>query len=1407
MDVPGEPTNLRKGNGVPGLLTTGYVQVAFSPPTGITYPPLERYVVTATATHGIGQTESTSINVSAAYDTESGVTFSSVGSQALAPGTTVTLRVQACNAYSSTNNGCSSGVEIDIETDSAAPGPIDTFEWCTAEKQQLGDLSPLCANNITTDTLSVLAIGQATYTGGLDVTYFVEITAYPGGTDIPTDPQPAQPNGVFTFARNIEDLYLFRAQARNSAGNGPWTEQQTLAGVPTDAPTAPGDLAVIEGTEGPRSFNVSWTMQPSTYSFNGSSLITIYTLSMFREGSVIAETVPITPEYSNCAGHLPASAYSALHTCGARISKDFIVPYTNYTLALTATNAAGRTSAQSNFDIVQTGQGKPSAPSGDFVVSNVSTSGFTVSFGAADPNGNPLLPYTLALSCDGGWSREDSVPHNDLEVVQSAYVGSVPQGSNCSITVTAHNDNGDSPSATFPGFYFTHDRPRAGIAPRASTESSIAGLETTRVLLVEWPQPFDFGVPIDYFSLTVDNVTHHLTHVKEITQYLYVNLIPGTSHFFSVSATNAIGTGESSPEVSIQTDSAVPATPPKPETQETTCGQSNCILVTIKEASYAGVPDATSLKYDLEVWAPSVPSSLVLYANRTAAELSVEVARVNTLNYNVRSRARNSVGPSEWSDAQLVENLQSGFPPNPRNVSVVDEGGRSLEVSWIIDRDRAANLTFAITARLGSISGDTDVTFPGIGLSHCPISIGEDTLCTYTITGLAPNTQYNIEVLAVNDAGSLSSQVDKRTLNASPDAPGSLDVSAADNSSITLTWTAPATNGYDLNGYALFVQSRDSDGPDELYLLSTTGTSMSRRNRRALAAAGTASSSDPAEACTTIRSSLSGAPTSTSTSLSFTLGSLAPGTSLIARLYACNQLNASSPACICSRESCTLDSSCDSNVTTPPQTHGVPQEPDPVLQDERPELAVERVRTLFLDWTSPYDNELDITATQLKVDDATEGALILDLPPSQTSYNLTGRAPAKVYSAQVRMLNSMGWSSWSQRAWLSTLPTVPDQPAAPYCDGSRTNASGATFSTSYDQLLVQLNAPENDNGQPVVCYEVAVVQSSDSPPDYAADQAACTLAAATRCAGVDSAMHSDARFYYFAPHSGPFFVLTNTSSGLAGPLYADTRFNVSARAINALGCSAWSPVSTTCETDPMPDTVVEPLNMLFIIIPLVAFIVCLIVSFCWYCRAQVQKIVAPKLRRRKQDDIVGDFVSSDMTPMEEHDPELVINPIMVHKMKRNKEQQRKKKMMKAKTGLAKSGGLARLNLVIEDNGPPQDPKKLEISQVDTYLEKERNIVDNAKNQSAYDRELAGRALQKGQKKAATMSKMNAELMKKNEGAAARMGARKAGQQLPQDDPDYEGAGPSTYSAGGRAPADKRGSYGVPRRGSKVSEFL
>ena len=180
---------------------------------------------------------------------------------------------------------------------------------------------------------------------------------------------------------------------------------------------------------------------------------------------------------------------------------------------------------------------------------------------------------------------------------------------------------------------------------------------------------------------------------------------------------------------------------------------------------------------------------------------------------------------------------------------------------------------------------------------------------------------------------------------------------------------------------------------------------------------------------------------------------------------------------------------------------------------------------------------------------------------------------------------------------------------------------------------------------------------------------------------------------------------------------------------------------------------------MILIIAVGAALALVLVCFYVYYRSNASKIFAPQLRTRREGaDPLNDFVSSDQTPMEEQDPELVINPIFIHKIEMERERQRKEK--RAKGGLGRSGGLARLGLRFEDRAQVVDERAKDLNAVDHFLTRE-GVGDDSKSKTAYEKHLAGKALAKAGKKAQERSHLETADAKAREKAAAREAAREA----------------------------------------------
>lgn len=258
----------------------------------------------------------------------------------------------------------------------------------------------------------------------------------------------------------------------------------------------------------------------------------------------------------------------------------------------------------------------------------------------------------------------------------------------------------------------------------------------TQVLHVEWPAPFDYGVPITAYTLYADGVASTVppATIGDVTEFLLVGLLPGTAHTFAVSATNAIGTGDTSSATTILTTSDVPAVPSQPRVDTDSCN-GQCIVVTMQQSAYPGVPDPTTVVYDLQVFEGDVSLPTYYFANRTASELVVTFDREVKANYRVQSRGVNAAGASDWSEPALVGNDRSQYPPDPLNVTVseVAGSGRALLVEWlIVANERSANLTFVISATDVENPDASPPPSPAPPSSGCRTSsqVGTFTVCT-----------------------------------------------------------------------------------------------------------------------------------------------------------------------------------------------------------------------------------------------------------------------------------------------------------------------------------------------------------------------------------------------------------------------------------------------------------------------------------------------------------------------------------------------------------------------------------------------------------------------------------------------------------------------------------------------------
>ena len=201
-----------------------------------------------------------------------------------------------------------------------------------------------------------------------------------------------------------------------------------------------------------------------------------------------------------------------------------------------------------------------------------------------------------------------------------------------------------------------------------------------------------------------------------------------------------------------------------------------------------------------------------------------------------------------------------------------------------------------------------------------------------------------------------------------------------------------------------------------------------------------------------------------------------------------------------------------------------------------------------------------------------------------------------------------------------------------------------------------VDVPFEDNGQPVLDYELNLTHAlSGRAPLLGLGRH--ERGGPRRAGGVEQV-----NSYMYARHE-------RNVSLEPGALYT-----VHVRARNGIGWSDAS-VGVNCTASELRG---EDFPWMAALVPTILMVLCLLGCVIWCKTSNANKIFAPKLRMKVVDDeVLKDFVDDSVTAMEDADPELVLNPVLVARMQLEKESAMRGKRARARRPGAQQDGRAR----------------------------------------------------------------------------------------------------------------------------------
>jgi len=534
-------------------------------------------------------------------------------------------------------------------------------------------------------------------------------------------------------------------------------------------PGAPTGLSAM--ASGQTQINLSWTAPTQTWS----SMITGYQIEVSTDGGTgwtDVEADTLTTNY----------AHTGL-TAG-----------TTYHYRVSATNSVGTGAVSSVANATTTAATRPGPPTSVRVLAS-GNDALQVVWGFPESDGGSAITgYRVEWSADETSDWQDVSPAHTGTRFKFYIHRNLGRSTTRHYRVYASNTVGEGLASSVA--MGTTNPPTVPDNPRNLSVTAVG----RTVLRISWTAPTnDGGAAITGYRVEVSNDGNAFLELvgntgTTATTYIHRGRSVGETRYYRVYALNSVGRSlvALAPTASGTTVDATMMTVPGDPTGLTATASGRTLIQLTWAAPADNGGDAIT-GYRIEVSSDGSTGWTDLVANTANTARSYRhrgLAAGSTRHYRVRAINGQGTGIfSTSASATTVDGSTATVPSDPTGLMATANGPTTIDLSWTAPANNGGSSLSGYRVEWSSngSTGWADVK-----------DDTESTVTTYSDTGLLGSTTRYYRVRAINTPGqSLASAVATATTAAAtpPTAPTMLTATAADPTTIKLTWGVPTSNG------------------------------------------------------------------------------------------------------------------------------------------------------------------------------------------------------------------------------------------------------------------------------------------------------------------------------------------------------------------------------------------------------------------------------------------------------------------------------------------------------------------------------------------------------------------------------------------------------------------------------------